>query len=86
MKSSPKAKSGQGGIGSNIAQNHSSSLQKVISGHYLTPIRMKSWPKVKSGKIVVSLNIAENNSSSLLKVISGHTSPQFTWKVDNNQN
>ena len=34
-ESLPKVKLGQVEVGSNIAQNHSSSLQKVISGHYL---------------------------------------------------
>ena len=35
------SKSGQVGVGSNIAQNHSSGPQEGISGHYL-PIHMKS--------------------------------------------
>ena len=33
MKGSPKSKLGQVGVGSNIAQNHSSSPYEVISGH-----------------------------------------------------
>ena len=35
IKSWPRVKSGQVGVGSNIAQNHSSHLHEVISGHYL---------------------------------------------------
>ena len=42
MKSWPKVKLGQVGVGLNIAQNHFSSPQEVISGHYLPPIHMKS--------------------------------------------
>ena len=64
MKSWPKVKLGQVQVGSNIAQNHSSSKQEVISGHYLFPIHMKSWPKVKLGQVQVGSNIAQNHSSS----------------------
>ena len=35
MKSLPKLKSGQIGVDSNIAQNHTSSIYNVIYGHYL---------------------------------------------------
>ena len=35
MKNWPKSKLGQVGVGSKIAQNHSSSPQEGISGHYL---------------------------------------------------
>ena len=35
MKSLPKVKSGQIGVDSNIAQNHTSSIYDVIYGHYL---------------------------------------------------
>ena len=51
-------------LGSNIAQNHSSILQEVISGHYLPPIHMKGWSKVKLGQLEVGSNIAQNHSSS----------------------
>ena len=65
MKSWPKLKLGQIGVSSNIAQNHSFSLQEVISGHSLfAPIHMKSWPKVKLGQVGVGSNMAQNNSSS----------------------
>ena len=37
MKSWPKEKLGQAEVGSNIAQNHSSSPYEVIYGHY--------WPQ-----------------------------------------
>ena len=59
MKIWPNLKIGQVEVGSNIAQNHSSSV--VLSGHYL---HMKSWPKVKLGQIKVDSNIAQNHSSS----------------------
>ena len=41
MKIWPKSKVGQIGVGSNIAQNHSSSLQAVLSGHYLLQFTCK---------------------------------------------
>ena len=62
MKNLPKV--GYVQVGSNIAQNHSSSSQEVISGHYLPPIHMKSWPKVKLGQVQVGSNVAQNHSSS----------------------
>ena len=64
MKSWPKAKLGQIQVGSNIAQNHSSSPYEVISGHYFPPIHMKSWPKEKLGQVQVGSNIAQNHSSN----------------------
>ena len=81
MKSWPKVKLGQVQVGSNIAQNHSSSPWSLFA-----PIHMKSWPKVKLGKVQVGSNIAQNQSSSPYEVISGHYLPQFTWKVDQNWN
>ena len=50
-------------IGSNIAQNHYSTLWKIISGHYLP--NSLSWPKGKLGKIRVSSNISQNHKSSV---------------------
>ena len=41
MKSWPKAKLGQVGLGLNIAQNHLYSLKEVISGHYLPQFTWK---------------------------------------------
>ena len=50
MKSLPKVKFGQVGVGSNIAQNHSSS--DIWSYLVLfTPIPKKSLPKVKLGQV-----------------------------------
>ena len=74
-----KFKLGQVGVGSNITQNHSSSIQGVISGHYLP--KCKSWPNIKLCLIEVGSNIAQNHSSGLYEVISGHYLPQFKWKV-----
>ena len=34
-----------------LCSNHSSSLEEVISGHYLPPIRLKSLPKSKLGQV-----------------------------------
>ena len=53
MNSWPKVKSGQVGVGSNIAQNHSFSLWEVI----FAPIHMKSLPEVKLSKVLFCLNI-----------------------------
>ena len=50
MKGWPKSKLDKVGVGSNIAQNHSSDPYEVISGNYLPPINMKSYPKLKLGK------------------------------------
>ena len=50
MKSWPKSKLDKVGVGSNIAQNHSSGPYEVISGYYLPPIHMKSYPTLKLGK------------------------------------
>ena len=58
-----KLKLGQVGVGSNIAQNKSSSLQGVISGHYLLQIHMTSLPKVKLGQVGVVSNIVQNHLS-----------------------
>ena len=63
MKSWPKVKLGQVQVGSNIAQNHSSSKYEVIWSLFV-PIHMKSWPKVKLGQVEVGSNIAQNHSSS----------------------
>ena len=59
MKSLPKVKLGQVQVGSNIAQNHSSSTLSLFA-----PIQMKSWPKLKLGQVQVGSNIAQNHSSS----------------------
>ena len=50
MKSLPKVKLGKVQIGSNIAQNHSSS--PVISGHSLPQIHMKSYEKLAKSEIM----------------------------------
>ena len=64
MKSWPKPKLGQVQIGSNIAQNHSSSPYESHIWSLFAPIHMKSWPKVKLGQIQLGLSIAQNHSSS----------------------
>ena len=46
-------KSGQVGVGSNIAQNHSFSLWEVI----FAPIHMKSLPEVKLSKVIICPNL-----------------------------
>ena len=43
----PKSKLGKVGDGSNIAQNHSSSLQEVLSRHYLPQFTYKKLTKIK---------------------------------------
>ena len=72
MKGLPKSKLGRIEIGSNIAQNHSSSHEEVIAGHYLPQFNEK----------LTKGNIAQNHSSSHEEVISGHYLPEFTLKVD----
>ena len=47
-------KSGQVGVGSNIAQNHSFSLWEVI----FAPIHMKGLSEVKLGKVIICPNLA----------------------------
>ena len=49
------------------------------------PIHMTSWPK-SLVQVGVGSNIAQNHSSSQYEVLSGHYLPQFTCKVDQNQN
>ena len=51
-------------VSSNIAQNHSSGLLEVTSGHYL-PNSHENLPKSKLGQVGVGSNIAQNHSSSL---------------------
>ena len=46
-------KSGQVGVGSNIAQNHSFSLWEVI----FALIHMKSLPEVKLSKVIICPNL-----------------------------
>ena len=72
MKSWPKSKLDQTGVGSNIAQNHLSSPQKGISGH----ISPNSYEKLIKNEIRLSwsLNIAQNHSSSQ-EIISSLISP-----------
>ena len=53
MKSWPKVKSGQVGVGWNIAQNHSFSLWEVM----FAPIHMKSLPEVKFSKVIICPNL-----------------------------
>ena len=64
MQSWQNVKLAQVQVGSNIAQNHSSSPWEVIFGHYLPQFTWKGDPKVKLGKVQVGLNIAQNHSSS----------------------
>ena len=63
MKSWPKVKLGKVQVGSNIAQNHSSSTGSDIWSLFV-PIHMKSWSGVKLGQVQVGSNIAQNHSSS----------------------
>ena len=60
MKSWPKVKLGQVEVGSNIAQNHSSSPYEVISGHYLPQCIWKvdqTWNLVKLEMVRTLLKI-----------------------------
>ena len=68
MKSWQKVKLSQVQVGSNIGQNHSSSLYAIGSHIWslFAQIHLKSWPKVKLGQVQVSSNIAQNHSSSPL--------------------
>ena len=47
MKSLPKVKSGQVGVGSKIAQNYSSSVCEVTSGNYLPQFTYQVDPNLK---------------------------------------
>ena len=60
-----KKKIGQVGVCSNIAQNHSSWLQEVMSGHYLPPIHKISWPKVKFGQVIMIIIYYYSHECSL---------------------
>ena len=59
MKSWPKVKLGQVQVGSNIAQNHSSSPYLAI----ICPNSHEKLMKVKLGQVQVGSNIAQNHSS-----------------------
>ena len=61
-------KLGEVEIGSNIAQNHSSNFQELISSHYLPKFR--NWPKVKVDKVRTGSNNAQNHLSHLYEIIS----------------
>ena len=66
------------GVGSNIAQNHSSSLQGVISGHHLPKCTWKVDQKWNYVQVGFDSKIAQNHSSNPYKVMSAHYLPQFT--------
>ena len=51
MKSLSNVKLGKVQVGSNIAQNHSSTIGSPIWSLF-APIHMKSWPKVKLGSLI----------------------------------
>ena len=74
MKSSPKSKLGQVGVGWNIFLK----INRVAHRKSYVPIRKKSLPKVKLGQVGVGSNIAQNHSYRSCEVISGHYLPQFT--------
>ena len=84
MKSRAKLKLGQVGVGSNIAQYHSSSLYEVIFGHYLPQF---TW-KVDQYDIRLSWVVFKDCSKSLAMFWSRIWSllAQFTCKVDQNIN
>ena len=69
MKSWPKSKLGQVGVGSNIAQNHSSSPQEGISGHIICP---NSYEKLIKGEIRLSWSQFEHCSKSLIQPLGNH--------------
>ena len=71
MKSWPKVKSGQVGVGSNIAQNHSFSLWEVIFG----PIHMQSLPYVKLSKVIICPNLGLSTFILLQYTIFAHIYP-----------
>ena len=66
MKSLPKAKLSQVGVGLNIAQNHFSSPYDVISGHYLPPFTFTK------SEIRLSWSRFEHCSESLVYPIGSH--------------
>ena len=78
MKSWPEAQLCQVGVGSKIAQNHSSNhanpkeVYLVITGPNLYEILINS----------VIIGQVESHSFGPLEVMSGHFSSQFKWKVD----
>ena len=78
MKSWPQVKSGQVGIGSNIAQNHSSSLQKVISGHYLPEF---IWRVDQKWNPVTLLEITHLASWKSYLVVICHNSHEKLTKI-----
>ena len=60
MKSWPKLELGQVGVGSNIAQNHSSGPYEVISDHFLPQSTWKvdqKWNSVKLKSVQTLLRI-----------------------------
>ena len=64
MKSLLKVKFGQVQVGSNIAQNLSSSPGGSHIWPLFAPSHMKSWPNAKLGQVQVGSNIVQNHSSS----------------------
>ena len=61
-------------MGSNIVQNHSSSLRSRKS--LFVSIHMNSRPNVKLGEVGVCLNIAQNHSCAKNEFTSGHYWPK----------
>ena len=77
MKSWPKVKSGQVEVGSNIAQNHSSSPYEVISDHYLRQFTWKvdqKWNYVKLESVQTFLRITRLAYRKLYLAIIGPNS------------
>ena len=77
-----KSKLGQVGVGSNIAQNHSSSPQEGISGHYLPQFIWKvdqNWNQVKLESVWTLLKITHPASrKSYLVMFCPNSHEKFT--------
>ena len=73
-------------VGSNISQNHKSSVQEVISGHYFTAFIWKfdqKWKQVKLELFRTLLKITHFTSRKSYLVI---IYPQFIWKDHHSRN
>ena len=73
-------------VGSNIAQNHWSSIQGVISGHYLPKFAWKvdqklNYVKLESIRTLLRNTCLTHRKSCLIIIY-----PQFTWKDDQTRN
>ena len=85
MKSWPKVKLGKVEVGLNIVQNHSSSPQEVISGHYLPQFTYKvdqkwNWVKFKSVRTLLRITHLTHRKSYL--VIIGPNSQEKLTKSE----